>query len=416
MPRVSASFLGALVAAVVVCAAPDTAWAQSARYELDSGDQLIEDGWFYAHEGGTSSFSASLLRLQSTKGYNEFLLRNESDKPALTTGWVGTADPGRGWWVEARLSVAVTTQCFGGGPGLSVDDGKISVRLLFDTSGVHFTAPQVRDVAVPLTSNLHTYRVQSLGNRHVQLMIDGKLVDDEPVQQNSGSAKTLEFGDLGGCDATDATWDYVAYDTFGPTAAPGDDDQDGVANAKDNCVLVANSDQKDGDADGAGDACDLCPKDAQNDQDNDGKCADVDVCPGDARNDQDNNGVCDTMQCASYEVMTVPFGNCPPACYCRMRISDAFGGFGNFDNIGGASNAGIGGTNSGSAGKGVGGAGLQKGAQRGRAARWAAAPWWAAATWGRNRERPRQPPPRTAPAVVVALPNAARRRGGPCRG
>jgi hypothetical protein len=41
-----------------------------------------------------------------------------------------------------------------------------------------------------------------------------------------------------------------------------DQDRDGLANASDNCPLVANADQKDGDKDGIGDACDACPLDA----------------------------------------------------------------------------------------------------------------------------------------------------------
>ena len=42
-------------------------------------------------------------------------------------------------------------------------------------------------------------------------------------------------------------------------ASPGDDDNDGVPNATDNCPSVPNPSQTDTDADGKGDACDPCP-------------------------------------------------------------------------------------------------------------------------------------------------------------
>lgn len=44
-----------------------------------------------------------------------------------------------------------------------------------------------------------------------------------------------------------------------PTALPGDDDGDGVANATDNCRTKPNSKQENEDGDAEGDACDNCP-------------------------------------------------------------------------------------------------------------------------------------------------------------
>jgi MYXO-CTERM domain-containing protein len=362
MPRTSGTVVSVFFIALAL-GAPRVARAEVVRNELDSVDALTADGWFYNQMGGTATSSGSLLRLQTTQGYNEFLLGNDSTEPPPTKGWVGTVDAGRGWWVEARLRVAAATQCAGGGPGLWANDGKLGVRLLFDASGAHYVSAAVRDLPVASTSEFHTYRIQSLGNRHVQVIIDGKLASDEPTFSGQASSRMIAFGDLGGCNATDTTWDYVAYDTFGPGAVPGDDDQDGVDNASDNCALLANADQKNGDGDGAGDACDVCPQDAQNDEDNDGKCAEVDVCPSDARNDQDNNGVCDTMQCAPYLNVVFPPGSCPPVCNCLPIGNDPIGGFGNLDNFGGSYGlAGLGGAGVGNGGAAKGGATGQGGA------------------------------------------------------
>jgi len=62
-----------------------------------------------------------------------------------------------------------------------------------------------------------------------------------------------------------------------------DADDDGVADAADNCPDVANTDQADADADGIGDACDDA---APADGDADGVADDADNCPEDANTDQ----------------------------------------------------------------------------------------------------------------------------------
>ncbi len=78
-----------------------------------------------------------------------------------------------------------------------------------------------------------------------------------------------------------------------------DSDNDGITDKNDNCVKVANPDQKDADGDGQGDACDKCPNDAFNDIDGDTICADKDNCKYQGNIDQsdvDKDGmgdVCD---------------------------------------------------------------------------------------------------------------------------
>jgi hypothetical protein len=82
--------------------------------------------------------------------------------------------------------------------------------------------------------------------------------------------------------------------------APGapDVDDDGVADALDNCPTLANSDQANADDDGFGDACDTCPMTASSsvhNEDRDRFGDDCDLCPGtpDFGADGDNDTVGD---------------------------------------------------------------------------------------------------------------------------
>ncbi len=58
---------------------------------------------------------------------------------------------------------------------------------------------------------------------------------------------------------------FLATASFGIAQSPPDLDGDGIADAADTCLVIANPDQADTDGDGIGDACDLTPSD---DQDN----------------------------------------------------------------------------------------------------------------------------------------------------
>jgi hypothetical protein len=318
---------GSSVLLLGALSAPFDARAQTVRYELDSATALQADGWNFVSSGATASYDTTGLTLQSTVGYAEWMLRSQNSPAPPTTGWLGVL-PGRGYWVEAKLRVSDATQCQGSGAGLWIDDGKTFIRVLFEANVVHFLSDASRDIAMNTTDAFHVYRVQSLGGRHAQLLVDGKLVLDNPALQAVENGKALMFGDLGGCQSTKTAWDYVAYDTFGARAEPGDSDNDGVANSADDCVLIANADQADADHDGVGDACDVCQLDADNDQDNDGLCANQDACPSDPRNDQDHDGVCDTEECAPFASTRPASGVCPPICSCPFVGNDPFGGFG----------------------------------------------------------------------------------------
>lgn len=93
-----------------------------------------------------------------------------------------------------------------------------------------------------------------------------------------------------------------------PPIQPPDADNDGVADANDNCVNVANADQADSDNDGVGNVCDNCVTASNADQadgDNDGVGNACDNCPTLANADQldsDGDGVGDA--CAAFATET----------------------------------------------------------------------------------------------------------------
>ncbi len=107
---------------------------------------------------------------------------------------------------------------------------------------------------------------QRLGTNLMAMVVDSHINDNTALlttgkRQRSSPAEirlvliTPDKGD------TSYTVSIVALPTAeaATTSAP-DADGDGVADADDNCVAAANSDQADSDRDGVGDACDACPE------------------------------------------------------------------------------------------------------------------------------------------------------------
>ncbi len=216
------------------------------------------------------------------------------------------------WYVEVRTRAIELTR-----PTLAVESGA-HVTLRLDAP------PWLTPDGAFDAHEFHVYRLQYLGRYRYQVAVDGLLVDDVHQAYGNGYARREEP------TATSVNlsiegiseFDYVEFHA-GPSPrvqAEQDPDGDGIANATDNCSMLANPWQQDRDDDGDGDACDPCPADPDNDVDRDWICGDVDVCPTDFRNDQDGNGVCDTTECDYWFEEMYECGSpcaslptCPPA-------------------------------------------------------------------------------------------------------
>ncbi len=337
-----------------------SALAQPVVYDLDGSGPLLTDGFFLHEDKPSMSFEAGSLRIETSQGYSEWMLRDEAGGAAATSGWLLDESTARGYRVETRVQL-VSRDCFGtDGPGVWIDDGLVSYRLHFLEDAVQLTEQPEGIFALDTTGAPHVYRIESPRQGLVRLFVDDAFALE--LQLSSGGAsvggqRALMFGDLGGCMSAASIWGSFGYDVFGASGAPGDQDDDGVDDADDDCVLLADATQADMDGDGAGDACDACPADADGDEDHDGTCTSDDPCPGDTRNDQNMDGVCDVMQCQSFEsTPQFPGGNCPVFCNCQFVGIDPVGPIDNFAGSGGTS----GGAGSGSAGS-AGSAGMGSG-------------------------------------------------------
>jgi len=143
----------------------------------------------------------------------------------------------------------------------------------------------------------HLYNVDSITGPTPGPFVNVKLDyywSDTTVVYSTGSAWTLSFqnGSQNSSNKT-AFFNYAWAVRDGDIDAPVDTDGDGVADAEDNCVSVANADQADTDGDLRGNACDNCRNLANNtgagaqcDSDNDGY---GNLCDGDLNNNGATN-------------------------------------------------------------------------------------------------------------------------------
>jgi hypothetical protein len=142
----------------------------------------------------------------------------------------------------------------------------------------------------------------NVGINFISLSFDGRKIGDNGVNGPYFVKGFLVFGSNNSLIAQDVST-TKSYNFTEFEHSIKDSDNDGIPDDKDNCLNIANPDQKDADGDGVGDACDGCPNDplktapgicgcsvADTDSDGDGVPDCNDGCPNDPK--KTSAGIC----------------------------------------------------------------------------------------------------------------------------
>ncbi|MDP3858738.1 MAG: fibronectin type III domain-containing protein, partial [Stagnimonas sp.] len=130
------------------------------------------------------------------------------------------------------------------------------------------------------TINEYTvFRVRTADGAYQRYTANGTSFTDPENTSGSGYTYAIKARNANGS----GPFSNAVGDADSVIEPPADSDSDGVPDSTDNCPVVANADQADGDGDGVGDACD---EQAPPDGDADGVPDSADNCPLAANADQ----------------------------------------------------------------------------------------------------------------------------------
>jgi hypothetical protein len=241
-------------------------------YEFEGGVVLdgdrIAGNAFYVN-GGDDAVVKSLdptQRVRMIEFAKSVIYTSTADRfllKSLYTGHSGSSaaldhglyiDKGVGWRIQDHVSEAMTShgiQIYSGSGGPVT--GRIEGARLFGNGrdGLHIGAGSVGTVATGIDSHDN-------GNWGIRFYsgLETKVPGPNWLYANTFAPF---FVDRASAQPNPFVWTASAPPTEPPPPPPPppDGDGDGVADASDNCPLIANPDQTDADSDGLGDACDV---------------------------------------------------------------------------------------------------------------------------------------------------------------